>query len=201
MRRRFLSLCAVCLVLFLPAAAARGQVVPSAMAQSGSLTFGTGVTSWDPGLGSGRMLGITVWSDYHPPLPSRLDGLGLEVQGRDVSWHGSSTEPSIVRQATIGGGPIYNWNRHRSVRPYAKFLANFGGMDFRIPGSTYTHDTRTAIAPGGGVQFRAYQYLWARLDYEYQIWQPMFAPNQHPTPQGFTFGLAWTVRGFQKPRY
>jgi hypothetical protein len=201
MRRRFVSLCGVCIVLFMRASVAGGQVVPSAQTGGGALSFGTGLSSWDPDFGSARMLGITVWTDYHPPLPASLDGLGLEAQARDVSWHGSSSPPAILKQQTIGGGPIYNWNRFRNARPYGKFLAYFGGMDFRIPNSTYTHDTRTVVAPGGGLQFRAYQYLWVRVDYEYQIWQPMILPNHRPTPQGFTIGLAWNTRGVRKPTY
>jgi opacity protein-like surface antigen len=201
MRRRFVSLCAVFTVALLWASAACGQVVPSAQSQSGALAFGSGLSSWNPDVGSGRMLGITAWSDYHPPLPSFLDGLGAELQARNVSWHRSGNQPTNLRQATFGGGPIYRWNRYRTVQPYGKFIFSFGGMDFHVPGATYSHDTRTVLAPGGGLQVRAYRNLWARFDYEYQIWHPPIDTRGPLHPQGFTLGLSWDARGFQKPRY
>jgi opacity protein-like surface antigen len=182
-----------CVFLLSLASAAEGQVAPAAAGmQHSDLSFGTGLTSWDPDWGNGRMLGVTVWSDFRPPLPSYLAGFGAELEARDVDWH-RTNQPANYRQATIGGGPIYTWSRYRIVQPYAKFLVDFAGMNFSIPGTSYSHDTRTAYVPGGGLEACAYQRLCARLDYEYQVWQPMFAPNNRPTPQGFTLGLRWDV--------
>lgn len=200
MRRRFMSLCAVAIVVLLWASAACGQAAAPGELKGGSLAFGSGLSAWDPDIGSGRMLGITVWSDYHPPLPSFLDGLGAELQIRDVNWHRSGDQPSNLRQATFGGGPIYRWERYHTVHPYAKFLFNFAGMDFHVPGATYSHDTRSVYAPGGGLQVRVYQYIWARFDYEYQVWHPPIDTPGGLNPQGFTLGLDWHVRGIRKPR-
>jgi hypothetical protein len=192
MRRNFASLSIACALLILCASAAHGQVVPATAIPRIDLSFGTGVTSWDPNWGNGRMLGITVWSDIHPTLlPSPFDGLGFEIEARDVDWH-RDNQPSNFREATVGGGPIYTWPRFRIVQPYAKFLVDFAGINFN-PGSTYNHDTRTAYVPGAGLEAHAWQNLWVRADYEFQIWQPLFN-NQRLTPQGFTIGLDWDTR-------
>lgn len=183
---------AACALLFSYGSAAGGQVNPAAEKAHSDLSVGSGITSWSPDWGTGHMLGITAWADFRPALPSWLDGLGAELEGRDVDWH-RSNQPANYRQATIGGGPIYAWTRFRIAQPYAKFLFDYAGMNFSVPGSSYSHDTRAAYALGGGVQAQAYRHLGVRLDYEYQIWQPMFAPNKRPTPQGVTLGLNWDI--------
>jgi hypothetical protein len=118
--------------------------------------------------------------------------LGLELDGQEVNWD-QQTQSSNFKQETISGGPIYTLARYRAVRPYAKFLIDFGGLDFTINSvPNYKHDTRTAYA-SGGFQVRTYPHLWVRLDFEYQIWQPFFSTTKRRTPQGFTLGASWDV--------
>lgn len=194
MRISSVLLWAACAFVFSCASAADAQVDPAAQRSFHALSFGTGVTTWNPDVGSGHMLGITAWANDRL-LIRHFDGLGIDVEGRIVNWNRSSSQPSNLRQTTIGGGPMYTWDRFQKVQPYAKFLFAFGAMNFAQPGSTYGHDTRTVYAPGGGLQVRAYRNLRVRLDYEYQIWQPMLLPNGgRPTPEGFTLGLAWDLR-------
>ena len=193
MHKSYALLWAACaLLLFSSASAISAQVVPAATLPHINLSFGAGLTSWDPDWGNGRMLGVTAWGDFHPALPSYLSGLGVELEARDVDWH-RDNQPANYRQATIGGGPIYTFTGFRIAQPYAKFLVDYAGMNFRVPDTAYTHDTRTAYVPGGGVEARACRNVWVRLDYEYQIWQPLIVPDKRPTPQGFTLGLIWKI--------
>jgi opacity protein-like surface antigen len=193
MRTKHLRLLALSLVLISLGTFSRGQVAPAARVGGFPLAVGGGLTLWDDNWALGyHMLGVTTWVDYRPPMPSALRGLGFEAEARDVSFN-KTTEPSNFRQDTIGGGPIYTLPlKPRNFRPYVKFLIDQGSWSFTLPGvKNYHHDTRMAMAPGAGAQFRMYGGLMARVDYEYQIWQPLFHPNSHPEPNGFTFGVAY----------
>lgn len=171
------------------------QVVPSAHAGSGqAFTVGVGPSSYDVDWGHGRMLGGTIWADWHPNrVPRLLQGIGLEAEARDISLDHSSSQPSNYRQDTIEGGPIYSWPHYRSFRPYVKFLIGYGNMDFTVKNPDYTHDSRTVYAPGGGFDVRAYGPIWARVDYEYQSWPNLLGHTSDP--QGFTVGVAYAFGG------
>jgi opacity protein-like surface antigen len=97
-----------------------------------------------------------------------------------------------MRQDTGLGGAIYDWNRYRKFRPYAKYLVGVGSIDFP-PFGTYSHDTFLVFAPGGGVEYRAWRHIWIRGDYEYQFWQHVFGPHDL-TPTGFTIGASYDFR-------
>lgn len=165
------------------------QVAPQA--HEGRLPFsvGAGVSTFDVDWGHGRMLGGTLWADWHPGmLPSFLNGLGLEIEARDISLD-RGDKPSNYREDTAGGGPIYTWRRYRNFRPYGKYLIQFGSIDFRVSNPAYTHDTRTVSAPGLGFEFRLFKNIWARADYEYQFWPSLLGGTADP--QGFTFGASY----------
>ena len=167
------------------------QAVPAAKDGSQSLAIGGGLSSYDVDWGHGRMLGATVWADYTPGwLPARLRGLGIEAEARDISLGPSSSQPSNFREATAGGGPIYFWRHFRNFHPYGKGNASFGVMNFRIPNTTYDHDSRTVFSAGVGFEYRAYRNVWARADYEYQAW-PDFFGGKTMDPQGFTVGASY----------
>lgn len=191
MPRSSAHLWVVCAFLFSLASAADGQVVPAAEihSSSGHTSLGAGLTSWDPDWGNGRMVGIAAWGDFCPALPSYLDGLGVELEARDVAWH-RDNQPANYKQATIGAGPIYEWRRFEAIRPYGKFLIDYARMSYAVPRSSYS-DAGVAYVPGVGLEGRAYRDLWVRLDYEYQVWQPTAVPGHRPTPQGFTLGVNW----------
>src|ERR1039457_7280280 len=63
------------------------QVVPQATKGGIPIVVGLGGANfsldWGPGK---RMDGITAWVDYYPwGMPPKIHGLGLEVEGRDIS--------------------------------------------------------------------------------------------------------------------
>jgi opacity protein-like surface antigen len=170
------------------------QVVPEATGAGLPLTFGVGYsnyyTDW-----SGRLSGPMFWADWNfYQLPSYLQGIGIEVEARDLNYDRTGSFPTL-RMDTAGGGPIYTLRRYRRFQPYAKFLVSFGSFDFTIPGyPNYTHDTRTLRAPGGGLNCRVFQKIWVRGDYEYQFW-PLLGHGNTLNPQGWTLGVAYNFRG------
>lgn len=179
---------------FLAALPAHSQVAPAASRTQASLSAGGGLSWYSLDWGfSRKMLGIDAWIDYTlPGMPHRLQGLGIEAEGRDINYDKPSSL-SRMRQDTLLGGPIYTWPRFHRFKPYAKYLIGIGSIDFP-PYGTYGHDTRTVFAPGGGIDYQFTQHLKARADYEYQFWHALLGPNDL-NPQGVTFGVLYTFGG------
>jgi opacity protein-like surface antigen len=169
------------------------QVTPAARQGSVPIVVGAGFSDfsldWGPGK---RMEGISAWVDWYPNrLPTALQGLGIEAAGHDINY-GLPAGFSRMRQDTGEGGLIYTWNRYRNFRPYVRYLAGIGSIDFP-PSGTYSHDTFLVLSPGGGVEYRAWQHIWIRGDYEYQFWHQTFGPHDL-TPNGFTIGASYDFR-------
>jgi opacity protein-like surface antigen len=190
---RSVLLLALALEVFCAATPAFSQVAPEAIEGNRPFSVGAGVSNFNVDWGKTRMYGGTFWADWRPPLPLFLNGLGLEIEARDISLDRSSTVPSNFRQDTAGGGPIYTWRHYRNFRPYGKGLLEFGSFDFRSTNPNYSHDTRTLVAAGPGVEFRTYGHLWVRAEYEYQIWGHIL--GKRPDPQGFTLGAMYDFGG------
>lgn len=146
--------------------------------------------------GQHRMAGITAWVNTDVPVLSRLlKGLAIEVEGRDLNYS-HPTGLSKLRQSTILGGPTYTFRSHLPIRPYAKYFAGIGSIDFP-PRGNYSHDTRVVTAPGGGVEARLWGPLWVRGDYEYQFWPKLFGPHTL-NPNGFSFGIEFDSRSLHR---
>jgi opacity protein-like surface antigen len=176
------------------------QVAPAVRnGGTSKLALGGGVSYFDVDWGKTRKEGYTLWADWHPPLlPSFLNGLNLEIEGRDIRWNAGDKPPGF-RQVTGSGGVMYEWRHFRNFRPYGKGNFGFGSIYFGkdqggVPSKPYTHDTRTVYAPGGGLEYRVVGDLWARADYEYQFWPELLGKNKVLNPQGFTFGAVYNIR-------
>ncbi|MGA2753411.1 MAG: outer membrane beta-barrel protein [Terracidiphilus sp.] len=169
------------------------QVTPAARQGSVPIVVGAGFSDfsldWGPGK---RMEGISAWVDWYPNrLPTALQGLGIEAAGHDINY-GLPAGFSRMRQDTGEGGLIYAWNHYRNFRPYVRYLAGIGSIDFP-PSGTYSHDTFSVFSPGGGIEYRAWQHIWIRGDYEYQFWHHVFGPHDL-NPNGFTIGASYDFR-------
>ncbi|MDR3751398.1 MAG: outer membrane beta-barrel protein [Terracidiphilus sp.] len=184
------------------------QTVPAARQGVLPITVGGGVSIFDPDYpdyGQGRMLGGTVWIDYVPHwVPKRLYGLGLEVEGRDINYHRSSSQPANLREDTLMGGAIYSWRHYEKFRPYGKFLAGLGNTDY---GTQTTpeyrfNQSRTIIGVGGGLEYRVIRSFWVRGDYEYQRWPDFYNTGtkfaRPLKPQGITVGVSYDL---SRPRF
>lgn len=174
------------------------QVVPDAAQGGVPVVVGGGFSNYDVDWGTGhRMDGISAWVDFYPrQLPRVLHGLGIEAEGRDINF-GRPADLSNMRQDTGMGGAIYAWDHYRNFRPYARFLAGIGSINFPPstgPGGTYSHDTFVVTAPGGGIEYRAWQHVWLRAGYEYQIWHNIFGRSSSLNPNGVTVGVSYDFR-------
>ena len=172
------------------------QVSPAANRGGVPIVVGVGMSDfsidWGP---SRRMEGISAWVDYYPNrLPRIIQGLGIEAEGHAIDF-GRPSALSKMRQDTGEVGAIYAWNRYRNFRPYGKFLFGIGSIDFPPPAAfpTYSHDTFLVSSPGGGAEYRVWQHVWVRGDYEYQFWHHAFGPTDL-NPNGFTIGASYDFR-------
>ena len=181
------------------AGSASAQVVFSAHQGTVPVQVGFGVSDWFPNWGGMKypMLGITGTVDFHPPMPRRLSAVGIEGEYRTVSMR-KTVQPPNYKEQTIAGGLTYTYSRGQNLRFYGKGMIGLGIMDFTSTSPTYTHDSRTLYAPGGGVQYRLHSGIWLRGDYEYQFWQPLFSLTKRPTPSGLTVGVGYDLHGFHR---
>lgn len=136
-----------------------------------------------------RMEGLSGWLDVD------LSGVrfvprGLEIEAKASRiWLGNAADyPSQFREKTVLAGPLYRLRWSRVAQPYARFLVGYSGIVFPVTGH-YWHEDDTIYAPGGGVEVHAWGPVWARADYEYQIWPGIFGSTLNP--QGVTVGASY----------
>jgi len=167
------------------------QTAPTATKYNPQFAIGAGVSGFNPDWGHGIIMGETVWIDYSPTrVPLLLKGIGLEVELRDLNFDRTKTVPPLMVQQTAGGGVTYTWRRFNNIRPYGKFLEEFGGLTWGPSGPGYHHDTRTVTIGGVGLEYRAWRNVWLRADYEYQFWPDLFG-DKTLDPKGFTLGAMY----------
>jgi hypothetical protein len=145
------------------------------------------------------MLGVSAWLDYS--LPFRR-GLGVEVEGTSifankpspVELPGRPVYGRAVREDSAKGGVIYRFQTIHKFRPYVKGLGGIASVDFYSRNPFYTHDTYLTYVAGGGVEYRAWNNIFVRGDYERQ-WVPDFLGGKTLNPNGFTVGATYYLRG------
>jgi opacity protein-like surface antigen len=170
------------------------QIASAASQRRYPIAVGVGLSDFSLDWGQdSRMEGITAWVDTGIPFAPRvLSGFGIEVEARDININRPSSI-SRMRQDTLAVGPTYTLRHYRRFQPYAKYLFGIASIDFpQSPSASrqYTHDTRTLYAPGGGAQYRVFNSLWVRGDYEYQFWPELFGAHSL-NPNGFTIGAMY----------
>lgn len=176
-------------ILLTAALPAISQVAPSATQGGLPLIVGGGFsrfyTDW-----AGNLSGPTIWIDWNLTQFHHLNGLGVEIEGRDLNYIRYSDDPKL-RQDVGGGGPIYRWHHFSRFDPYGRLFFGLGSIDFSNPYTpTYTHDTRFVLAPAGGGEYRLWGGIGIRADYEYQVWHDF--KNHHAlNPQGGTIGMTY----------
>jgi opacity protein-like surface antigen len=199
MRWKFL-LAAVALSLFpgfcsLPSLA---QVAPSAKVSGIPLFVSVGVSDYQLDYGSGRrMQGLVIRAGYE-----LFHGVGVDFDARSIFMN---TPPELTRmqQNTFLGGVYYEARPIFHVRPFVRWGAGLGTIEFPSRNPLYTRDSYTVYAPSGGVEIPVMDKLAIRGEYEYQFWKQYHGPNDL-TPQGYTIGVTYALGGRHlrpHPRY
>ena len=190
-----------CIVMLLMAASyGFSQVVPAAKSGRGSLplVFGGGYSNFSMDWGPGhRSNGIYAYVDVYP-FPAFLHDVGIELEGRSSRW--GNPIPNLREDTGMIGG-IYSYSHLQRIRPYGKFLAGIGSMDFpAFPSAPkYTHDTFFADAAAGGADVQLYEGIWVRGEYQYQWWHNVFGGHTY-TPNGISVGLHYDFRSIDLSR-
>lgn len=182
-------LAALLLAAALPLAA---QSNPSALEGRWPLIVGAGISRFNvdyPNVSSSYMEGPVLWADWVriPFVPRRL---GVEGEFRRINMNPPSAAPQL-RISSFGGGPTYTMTFSR-LAVYGKGFGGYGSIDFP-PFGTYHHDSRTIYGLGGGTEYRMWDSLWARADYEYHWWPNLFL-NGGMHPNGVTFSVGYDFR-------
>jgi opacity protein-like surface antigen len=195
--------------LFVSAAsAAFSQTVYDAEEGKLPLSFGGGVSNFDPyfaqaplpndilvsGTGQGRMWGATGWADAGIRFgPTWLHPINIELQYRSIFAGGAPDHQNVV-ESNYGGGLTYTWYHFRNFHPYGKYIVSEGTVSFSPtpdPGHPdYSHDSRLTNSLGGGIEYRLTRHIWVRGDYEYQLWGKLLGAPEF-SPQGFTIGAMY----------
>lgn len=171
------------------------QSLPAAEQGGWPVTIGGGFSVFNmdfpPGSANGVEEGGTLWGDWTriPFVPRQL---GLESELRSLSANPPSSEPGLSSKVFLGG-PTYTL-RFSRFSVYGKGMAGYASIHFPAFFGSYTHDTRTIEAAGGGGEYRVWNGVSARADYEYQWWPSLVYGPLHP--RGFTFSLGYDLHTF-----
>jgi opacity protein-like surface antigen len=182
-------LAALFLAFALPLSA---QSNPAGVEGGWPLIVGGGLSRFNvnyPFVSSSYMEGPTVWADW-TRIPFMPKPLGVEAELRRIDLSAPSAA-SQLRISTFQGGPTYTVSFSR-LAVYGKGFGGYGSINFPASGS-YRQDSRTIYGLGGGAEYRCWNSVWVRGDYEYQWWPNLFISGGMK-PNGFTFGLAYDLR-------
>jgi hypothetical protein len=158
-----------------------GQARPSADARATQFQVGAGFSIVDTDYATHVMYGITGFFDatYHGRF-------GLVIEGHTVQFN----EFGNLREDSILGGGRYVIARHNRFRPYAKFVAGIGSIDFPISSNpNYHHDTYFVYEPGAGVDYNLTGHIGLNGDFGYQRWPDW--PKNGLSPMLGTVGAYW----------
>lgn len=187
---------ACCLLFSIPLTA---QSTWSAEGSGISVWVGASISSFNPDYGctdsspwtclDHQLLGI---SPYVQTSALMFHRVGAEGQARFLHWRG----PSSLTESSYMAGPRVALYRKRNFIFSGKFM--IGSARISLPSPAPGSGTYLAYAPGGSVDYRLSKRLFARVDYEYQIW-PNFKGSATGgghgglTPNGLSLGLSYAI--------
>jgi Outer membrane protein beta-barrel domain len=163
----------------------------AAAAHSGGLPigFGVGMSGYYLDYSQNRwMEGPVVWANVRV-----FRGFGIDASARSIFMN---TPASLTRmqQNTFLGGVYYEGPKIWRVRPYARFGAGLGTIEFPSHNPLYTRDSYMVTAPSGGIEIPVSYHIAIRTEYEYQFWKDYQGPR-YLNPQGPTVGVKYYLRG------
>jgi hypothetical protein len=168
---------------------AKAQVVESADVRPFTINAGGTATVVIPndgsqplyGSGASYLIGIGTYADLHFTHWVQLEGEARWL--RFNQYAGEHMDTYLV-------GPKVPVFRFRGADVYGKAMIGVGKMTFP---NKYGYGTFTALAFGGGVDYRLSRKLTFRAaDFEYQDW-PKFLPNFSIHPYSISMGMSYRV--------
>jgi opacity protein-like surface antigen len=179
----------VLLLLCLGAAmTVHAQVTESATARTFAITAGGMVSGFNPndgtqpyGSGTDHLIGLGTYVDMRFTHWIQVEGEGRWL--RFYEYAGEHQDTYLVGPKV----PIHQFGR---ANLYGKAMIGVGKMTFP---NNYGYGTFTALAFGGGVDYRLSRKVTLRaVDFEYQDW-PKFLSNTALYPYGVSVGMAYRV--------
>jgi len=168
------------------------QVAPAAERSQLHLSVGGGIDYWRGDWGAIARFGPSAWASA-----DLWHGLGINVEGHSMIFGG--TNSSQYKYFVGEGGLMYTYHHWRMFRPYGKAELGFASLSWPHKAiATYSHDTRTTWALGGGFEYHVWRRIWTRVDYTYDGFPDLYSPvtGQHHTldPAGVTVGASYHFR-------
>ena len=169
--------------------AAWAQVEESATARQFTITAGGFGSAFFPNDGSNPPYGSAA---------NHLIGLGTYVDVHFTHWVQIEGEARWLRFEQYSGehmdhylaGPKVPIHQFGRANVYGKAMIGVGKMTFP---NKYGYGTFTALAFGGGVDYKLSRKLTFRaVDFEFQDW-PKFLPNASIRPYGVSVGMSYRV--------
>jgi hypothetical protein len=167
----------------------QAQVAPSAKVDGLPIAISVGISDFDLDYGPGRrMQGPVIRAGSEI-----FHGIGIDLSARALFM---DTPPQLTRmqQNTFLGGVFYNAPSFFRIRPFVRFGAGIGNIEFPSRNPKYTRDDFLVYAPSGGIEYPIVDKVYLRLEYEYQDWQD-FQGRGSLDPQGGTVGVTYYVHG------
>ncbi len=176
------------LLCFVSSIAAGAQASESATGRQFSITGGGAASVFRPGGGSHPVWG--TGTNY-------LAGVGTYVDFHFTHWVQVEGEARWLRFHEYAGehqdnyliGPKVPVMQLGGAQVYGKALIGLGKMTFP---NHVGYGTFTALAFGGGTDYKLSRKVTVRGDFEFQDW-PNFLPGQAMRPWGLTAGMAYRV--------
>jgi len=189
--RAFCATAALFILAGLGTNKAMAQVAPAATEGGRPIGISVGVSDYDLDYGPGRrMQGVVVRGGV-----GLFHGLGLDGNARTIFIN---TPPQLTRmqQNTYLGGVYYESPSVWRLRPFVRFGAGLGTIEFPSRNPFYTRDSYTVLAPSGGLEYPITRKVYFRAEYEYQFWRQYQSKNDL-TPQGGTVGVTYYLQGMR----
>jgi hypothetical protein len=165
---RYLCVVVIAIGFGIGSRAVYAQAQPTASGPGSFVSIGGGYSAmqadYDP-----RILGAAfAFVDVHPTWR-----YGLEGEARYLRFN---TDEDVKETTYLGGVHVYL--RPQKFRPYVKFLAGVGRVDFPFH---YATGNYLALAPGTGVDYVVNDRITLRaVDFEYQDWPKFTYGTLHP---------------------
>lgn len=132
------------------------------------------------GQGANHLIGLGTYADFHFTHWFQLEG--------EARWL-RLNQYSGEHQDTYLVGPKVPIHQFGPALVYGKAMVGLGKMTFP---HHYGYGAFTALAFGGGVDYRFSRKMTMRADFEFQDW-PKFLPNVSIQPYGVSVGMAYRV--------